>query len=218
MRCFDEQGYPCELVTGPWGWGRNFVSGPDIDILDYGPGLDLVISRAGNVILLFAGNGDLLEEFDATGAGLTAAIAAAISGDRIELPQGSIGGDYTVPAGVTLEGHGPETILTGQITLGAGVHARMLKVARDVDQAAPCIGILTGDLTGAAAWIDKCIIEIENATGDAIGVATDGVQVWCQDCFVTARGGGDGYGFDLTNRSGWIEGGTFWGSTAPLRY
>src|SRR5512139_2336651 len=62
------------------GAGVLMTEGPDIDIIGQ------TIGRGGDMILLFDSGGNPVAEYAATGAGLIAALAAATSGDIVEIP------------------------------------------------------------------------------------------------------------------------------------
>lgn len=86
------------------------------DTVSEGPGIDIVagaskaIGLGGDTILLFNCDGSPVEEFPATTIGLNSAIAAADSGDIIQLPATTI----TLPSGDTIYSVGAE-VSTGQI-------------------------------------------------------------------------------------------------------
>lgn len=69
--------------------------------MNEGPGIDLVgntIGLGGDTILLYNSDGTPVEEWPATEAGLVQALAAAASGNVVELPAGTI----TLTAGITI--------------------------------------------------------------------------------------------------------------------
>jgi hypothetical protein len=83
-----------------------------------GPGIDLVISGAqtrvgigGDTVLIYHADGSPANEYST----LTAAIAAATSGDVVLLPPQTFADDITIPAGVTLVGAHRATKLSGTI-------------------------------------------------------------------------------------------------------
>jgi hypothetical protein len=81
--------------------------------------------------VLLVSNGGLTR-YDPSDAGLTAALAAASSGDTVLCPTGTFTAGLTVPAGVTLSGQSiHRTVLTGQVTLdGDGAAIERLSVTR----------------------------------------------------------------------------------------
>jgi hypothetical protein len=93
-------------------------------VIGEGPGIDLTVSGdittvglGGDTILLYNSNLDPVEEFPATDAGLTAALAAAVAGDEVLLPICEItGGPWTIPAGISLHGQSRYSYLIGTIT------------------------------------------------------------------------------------------------------
>ena len=95
-----------------------------------------------------------------------------------------------VPAGVTVEGMGRASVLTGQLTLGAGAVARALAVIRDEDDAGDVIGVTTEG--AAAAYLHETVVEATNATGNGYAVAAGGNSLY-------------------------VYGGSLWGSTAPIK-
>lgn len=94
--------------TGTGSGSKAVAEGPDIDLV-YSEGT-AVIGRGGDTILKFDSAGAPVAEYAATAAGLTSALAAATSGDVIEIPAKTIttAAQYVVPAGVTVRGMGRE--------------------------------------------------------------------------------------------------------------
>lgn len=94
------------------------AEGPDIDLV-YSGGT-AVVGRGGDTILLFDSGGAPVAEFAFTAAGLTAALAAAGSGDVVQLPAGTLdvsNVEFVIPAGVTVKGIDRQrTIIGGAIT------------------------------------------------------------------------------------------------------
>lgn len=82
--------------------------GPGIDITDDGIGL------GGDTVLLYHDDGTPVSEFTT----ITLAMAAASSGELVEVPPGIFIEDFTVPAGVGLVSKGNNSIIHGTITLG----------------------------------------------------------------------------------------------------
>jgi hypothetical protein len=165
----------------------NPVPGADISINGW------TISRAGNRVLLFGGDGAPVAEYlgDASGmaAALTAALAAATTGDVIQCPAGTIAGDHTVGAGVEVVGRGrANTILSGQITLGDGAVLRDLAVTRTASQAGDLIGIVAP--ASGMAYVIGCDIAVNNATGDGFPVQLQDGDIALRWCSLSAQSGG----------------------------
>jgi hypothetical protein len=177
--------------------------GPDIDLV-FAPGT-VTVGRGGDTILLFDSAGDPVAEWAATEAGLTAALAAATAGDRVEIPCRSITltGVLTVPDNVTLCGMSRKSsiINTGSnyIQHGEGAYLKNLTVTSATSSAGELVGV-------KAPAEDDCIIElcdivIENTgAGDAFGVtcdsgmAEDNGDLWVRECVIVAEASeGDGY-------------------------
>ncbi len=93
---------------------NQLVEGPDIDLVN--SGTEIIVGRAGNVLLLFDRDGAVLREYTATDAGLTEALAAAATGDVVWLPAGTITGNHTIPANIEVAGLGYNSVLSGVIT------------------------------------------------------------------------------------------------------
>jgi len=144
----------------------------------------------GHIVLIQAATGELVDYSVADEDGLTAALAAATAGDVVWLPACEVSGDHVVPAGVTLRGLGLASVLTGQVTLGAGAEARDLAVTRDEDDAGDVVGVLAGG--AAPAYLHNATVEAVNATGAGYAVAADESSLY-------------------------VYGGTLIGSTAPAR-
>jgi len=152
--------------------------------------LDVVLAELGHIMLIVAADGSMVDYGFADDDGLTAALAAAAAGDVVWLPACTIAGDHVVPSGVTLRGLGRASVLTGQVTLGAGAVAQALAVIRDEDDAGDVIGVTT---EGAeAAYLHDVVVEVTNATGGGYAVAAVGIGLY-------------------------VYGGSLWGSTAPVR-
>lgn len=99
---------------------------PDPNTVSEGPGVDLVVSGSDSQIglgldsiLLVHSDGSPAGEYAADDAGLTAALAAAVSGELVLLAfAGTItGGPWTVPSDVLLYGLGIQTVLAGSLTV-----------------------------------------------------------------------------------------------------
>jgi len=94
--------------------GGAVSEGPDIDLVPTTAGVQ--VGRGGDTIILFDSAGAPLAEFAFTSAGFDLALAAATAGDVIQFPAGTLPGDHTIPADVTVLGFGWNTILSGAIT------------------------------------------------------------------------------------------------------
>ncbi len=189
--------------------------GPGIDIADNKVGL------GGDAILLYKSNGDPVAEFAATEAGLTAALAAAASGNVVLLPAVTIAGNHSVPAGVTLLGISPEScILTGTLTLGEGAALMDIAVAPTATDGNPLVGVAAPS-SGEARIYNCRIAPVNNGAGGvhAVHVSSSGDLV-CHNCYLDgsgALGGGSGYaGYRDPESAGNLKiiGGTALGSNA----
>lgn len=138
------------------------------------------ISRVGNRILLFGGNGTPLQEFALTAAGLAAASAAATAGDVILLPPVTLTGDYDLTAGVHYVGSSRRgTILTGQVTAASAASLEHLSITRSATDANKLVA-LVGPVDGAC-YITDCELSATQAgagTGYAISVQSGDVYVY----------------------------------------
>lgn len=128
-------------------------------------------------ILLYKVSGAQMMVYEATSAGLAAALAAAVSGDVVVLPACSItGGPWTVPSGITLRGSGWNSILSGNITNNGTI----------ID----CQ--VTGTITQGAAG--AYCLRVLNTTGSGNGFVMSAGQL--SGC--TARITSSGYGYYVT--------------------
>ena len=164
-------------------------------------------STEGYALVLYRSGSQKKSYYSATEAGLSAAIAAATSGDSIELPPATISGNHTVPDGVSLDGlDRKRCILTGQINLGLNSVLNEVSVTRS-GSSGTVIGVVCEN---AGAKVIGCIITVANSGGDAIGVkATPGAVGHGEGCDVTATASGDSWGYyadgsDLTAKGGEI--------------
>lgn len=150
--------------------------------------------------------------YEATTAGLDAAIAAATSGDMISLPPSSIDGNHSVPAGVSLFGiDRNRSILTGQITLAANAHLGKVSVVRSGSSGGGLTGVI---LAGSNARVQDCIVSISNSGGNAVGVyCNTGVTGYVDDSVISATGTGTGYGCYVNSGTLYIQSGRSTGST-----
>ena len=162
----------------------------------------------GYAIMVYDQSAKKIKQYSMTSDGLSAALAAASSGDVVFMPAATISGNHTVPDGVSLVGlDRKRCILTGQITLGLNCKLGELSVARS-GSSGTVIGVV---LANAGARITGCIISVSNSGGDAIGVkATPGAIGTAEGCDVTATGSGDGWGYyadgaNITVESGMLD-------------
>ena len=175
--------------SGGSGAGVTYSAGADIRIASN------IIARAGNGILLYSGGSLVVTEYDFSATGLAAALAAAVTGDVVELPAGGIVADVTVPAGVTLRGLGWNSIINGMVTLGDGSSLEYLKVYQSVDTADDIIGII-GPATGEATIRDVQVALTQAGLGNALGLLSNGGLLRAYECEVWVQGGsGSAWGF-----------------------
>jgi len=151
---------PQELNLDLSGMQVALTPGPDIDITV------ATLQRKGTGVLLFSGGATLLGEYAHTGAGVILAAAAAVSGDVIEIPAGTITGNVTILAGVTMRGLSRESsIIVGQVTLGAGSVLENLTVLNQLNQVGALYGVVSG-ATGTAKLVNV-VVRVENTLGPA---------------------------------------------------
>lgn len=169
----------------------------------------IIASSVGYQITLHA---EKTRYYEASEAGLAAAIAAAVSGNMISLPPSTIEGDHSVPAGVSLFGvDRNRSILTGQISLASNAHLGKMSVIRSGASGAALKGVI---LTGNAARLNDCVVDVTNTGGEAVGVyCNTGISAYVDDCFVSATGSTQGYGCYVNNGTLYIQSGRITGST-----
>ncbi len=170
-------------------------------------------STEGYMILLYAKTSEKVRMYSATEAGLNAALAAAVSGDAVFLPACTIGGNQSVPDGVSLVGiDRKRCVLTGRVTLGSNSALGEASVIRS-GASDSLSGVV---LDNGGARIFNCIVSVTNPSGDAVGVlANEGVVGYADDCIVTATGSGDGYAYYANKSEIHVQGGSADGSTQP---
>jgi len=205
-------------IGGTRGGAMALSPGPDITIAG------ATIGRSGNVILLHAANGAQVVEYEASDAGLAAAIAVAVSGDAIALPICTLTGNYTIPAGVHVVGRSRfSTILTGQITGGAGASLENCSIARSANDANALYGVVAPAAAGTF-FMSRVHIQVTQAgSGNAAAIYTNGagdVEAW--NCSLRAPAGGAGwhYGvyFDTGGNLVYIEAGVCIGATGATNW
>ena len=181
-----------------------------------------LLSVATSVVRMAVGNKIILYHplaevsmFDVTSAGLDQAIAAAVSGDYIDVPGAcTIDGDHTLPAGVILGGRGGNAIFTGTITLGSGGGVRDVGVVCSGDGNLTCV---VGPDSGTA-FIRDCFIYVSSDDGTGIGVQVGDGDISIVNCHVQAFGLVEGIGVNSGNGAGYVYGGQpVEGSTEAIR-
>lgn len=131
--------------------------------------------------------------YSPTEAGFAAAIGAAASGDVIRVPNGTITGNHSIPAGVTVAGFGREgSIFSGQITMGDGAALIDAGVVRSVTSGAAEYGVI-GPGSGAA-YLRNCRISVSQA------------------------GAGQGYALEVMAGAVDSEGCDYFGTTAAFKF
>jgi len=129
--------------------------------------------------------------FDLGTVGFAAALAAAGSRDVIWTGAGTIGGDHTIPAGVTVSSMPfSRTAFSGCLTLSNGSVLNGLELYRVADQAADLVCIVPPSGDGEMAYAGYCWIVANNATG--AGYAVKGVcgNLTLRSCYVSAQKAG----------------------------
>jgi hypothetical protein len=129
-------------------------------------------------VILYAA-GVVKAAYDANQSGLSSAISESTNGDAIFLPNGTIGGDHTIPTGVSLFGltrYG--AVLSGQITLSGGNYIENLSMS---GSGASNRVVVTGDVT-----IRSCDIDQFNGSYDALRI-TGGYSLF-RECHIEAPG------------------------------
>lgn len=148
-------------------------------------------------------------EYPSDTAGLTAALAAAASGERVIVPPGTFTASYVVPAGVVVVGAGHLlTTITGSVTLGAGAGVGYLAITRTANDA--------GDLTGLIApasgtgWAWRVLVSVtQSGAGNAYAAYSAAGGVLRLDvCELLSPAGGAGthYGTYRDSSGGSIYG------------
>ena len=157
-------------------------AGADIRVSGY------TIARKGNKVLLFNGALAVVREYAPDATGLAAAIAAAASGDIIQIPAGTIDASITIPAGVALVGRGWNSVIEGMITLGDGASAAHLRVYQSVNSGADIIGVI-GPASGEALVRDVQVSLTQAGGGNALGLLSNGGTLRAFECEVRVNGG-----------------------------
>jgi hypothetical protein len=200
---------------------RALTEGPDIDLVDGGANSTITVGRGGDTILLFDSGGSPLAEFAATEAGLTAALAAATSGDTVWLPSITIGGDHTLIANVAVIGASRfGSILSGQVTGASGARLENCSVTRSANDANALYGIVApGAGTTMLAGVHVSVTQAGAGNAAAIYAAAGGnVEAW--NCSLRAPAGGAGWHYGVYHSAGNIyqEGGVCIGFTGATNW
>ena len=151
------------------------------------------IQRAGNGVLLYDAGGDPVREYAFTEAGVAEAFAAAAAGDVVDLPAGTLTGDVTVPAGVTLRGMGEATVIDGAVVLGEG--ARLIDVTASLtDTDSDDLIVVQGG--NGAVCVHVTVIGEQSGTGAIIGIVSTAdsadTPMRCYDCPLSVENKGTG--------------------------
>jgi hypothetical protein len=129
-------------------------------------------ARRGSVgeypLLLY--DGDEIIDFPYSAAGMTAAISASASGDTIFQFAGTISGNYTNKAGVTILGQGKNSILSGTIT-NDGI---LNNVNLSVYPATASSGLFISVIVDTGNIINGTSLDISNASGSTTNYNTMG--------------------------------------------
>lgn len=165
--------------------GHPPAAGADIRVSGYR------VSRAGAGVLLYSGSGALLREYAADAMGLAIALAQAASGDIVEIPAGTITGNFTIPAGVTLKGIGWNSVIGGYVTLGVGTTIANCKVYQSVNTANDIVGISGPGAAGECYVRDVFVELIQAGAGKALGLLGNGTGrlIWSGSTRVRVNGG-----------------------------
>lgn len=174
------------------------------------------IQRAGNGTLLYDAGGDPVREYAFTEAGVTEAFADSAVGDVVELPAGTLTGDVTVPAGVTLRGMGAATVIAGAITLKGRLKA--CRVTRTANSGDVLAGIVAGSV-GDEGILDDVTIDVQNSGGPAYAVyMAAGGDITAREADLLAEAGTDGYAAYVESGAFRHERGRAVGTTALTPY
>lgn len=167
--------------------GDRTYEGPGIDVVE--DGYSKTIGLGGDAVLLYDSGGLPVVEY----ATITAACAAAASGDMVQPQAGTYTENITIPAGVTVRGRGPATVIAGTVTGASGATLQGVYVRVVGDSPDPLYGVKGA---GDKFRVLDCFVYVENATGPARAVAAvSGGETRCQNVRVAAVGGEEGYGF-----------------------
>ena len=139
-----------------------------------------------SIILMQSGGWTL---YDVDDAGLTAALAAAESGDVVWVPRHTFTSAITVPAGVMLYGVNPTLSgATAKLSAGASVEGWTLTYSTNSSSAVRCVYADIDE--GERVWIRRCVISCVNTgSGQTDGIVIEGMgRAYVHDCEITATG------------------------------
>jgi len=168
------------------------LEGPDIDI-DY-----VTVGRGGDQIITFDNTGSPVAEYAPTSAGFDLALAA--TAPVVWLYGYTISGDHTIPSSYHVIGNQRDTsILSGQITMGAGSSLTNLSVIRTANDANTLYGVY-GSGAGVS-YLYGCKITCTQAGAGAAyavaasaGLSLNQGDIKIYRCELEATSGsGDGY-------------------------
>lgn len=135
--------------------------------------------------------GLIVERYDVSADGLTAALADAVSGDLIYMPAPSMTGDFTVPDGVTVQGlNRDRTIITGSLTCIGNAIFRSLRINVYSTSSSNKKGIVAQGNNETVTIIDCFIDVVTTSTGQAWGISLeeDNALVQMRDSFMGGTG------------------------------
>ena len=207
-----------QSVTNGGGGGISVAAGPDIHIVT-ALGVATIGVSFDTVLLIHGAANTPASEFAATGAGLTAALAAAASGDTIIFHDVTLSGDHTIPAGVTLSGYDRKhSILSGKISGGNESVLAHLTVARTDNSGSALVGVAGPAGTTDTLRLYDCVVSATQAgSGAAYALDVNNlgiVQAWgCE--LKGASVGGAGYGLRAVSGLAYLYHGKVYGSTNP---
>lgn len=168
---------------------RVLAVGADTLLTDGGAGGNATVARAGNKVLRFDKEVTALVEYAKSAAGAAAALAAAATGDIVELPPGVYTGDLSIPAGVTLLGQGwANTTIVGKVTLADGACIIGLAVATSESSTGKICAVSGPDSGSASAILVKATCENTGA-GTAYAVCAGDGALYLYDCKLNGETG-----------------------------
>lgn len=178
-------------------------------------------SYANNIVLIDPGV-EAVILYDPDDAGLAAAIAAAGSGDSIQLGLATYANAYTIPAGVRIYGFDRfGCVFTNQITGAGGAKLENCSIVRTANNGSVLKGVVA-PASGSFRMDDVTIGLTQAGSGDAYGISIDSgsCAMECQNCYVTSESGsGLGYAAyrePLIAASLYLYGGRYAGSSFPF--
>lgn len=124
----------------------------------------------GYFIILYDVTGLKKNEYSVSTDGLTAALAAAISGDVVWIPPCEISGDFTLLAGVSLIGFSrQQSFVYGLVTLGADTRLQALTVQNAITTTENVIAVF-GPTSGTSKLNDVKCAAYNCGSGNAMGI------------------------------------------------